>query len=55
MAYCKRAAGIECIIIRNHFFADAHDFTGARRVITSIRELPEVLSGWHVAAAARDA
>jgi HAD superfamily hydrolase (TIGR01509 family) len=45
-----QAAGIECIIIRNHFFADAHDFAGARRVIASIRELPEVLSAWHVAA-----
>jgi len=50
-----RAAGIECIIIRNHFFADAHDFTGAGRVIASIRELPELLSGWRVAAPARDA
>jgi beta-phosphoglucomutase-like phosphatase (HAD superfamily) len=47
-----RAAGIECIIIRNHFFADSHDFAGARRVIASIRELPEVLSAWHVAAPA---
>ena len=47
-----QAAGIECIIIRNHFFADAHDFAGARRVIASIRELPKVLSAWHVAATA---
>ena len=47
-----RAAGIECIIIRNHFFATAHDFAGARRVIASIRELPKVLSTWHVAAQA---
>ena len=47
-----RAAGIECIIIRNHFFADAHDFAGARHVIASIRELPKVLSAWHVAAKA---
>ncbi len=47
-----RAAGIECVIIRNHFFSDAHDFTGARHVIASIRELPEVLSAWHVAAKA---
>jgi len=45
-----RAAGIECVIIRNHFFADAHDFTGARRVIASIHELPKVLSDWHAAA-----
>jgi len=45
-----RAAGIECIIIRNHFFADAHDFAGAWRVIASIRELPKVLSAWHVPA-----
>jgi hypothetical protein len=28
----------------NHFFADAHDFAGARRVIASILELSEVLS-----------
>jgi hypothetical protein len=35
----------------NHFFADAHDFAGAWRVIASIRELPKVLSAWHVAAA----
>jgi HAD superfamily hydrolase (TIGR01509 family) len=47
-----QAAGIECIIIRNHFFADAHDFAGAWRVIASIRELPEVLSAWHVPAQA---
>lgn len=45
-----RAAGIECIIIRNHFFAGSHDFAGARRVIASIRELPRVLSAWRVAA-----
>jgi hypothetical protein len=36
----------------NHFFADAHDFTGARRVIASIHELPKVLSAWHVSAKA---
>lgn len=47
-----RAAGIECIIIRNHFFAGSHDFTGARHVIASIRELPEMLSAWRVAAPA---
>jgi HAD superfamily hydrolase (TIGR01509 family) len=47
-----RAAGIECIIVRNHFFADAHDFAGACRVIASIRELPSVLSGWRPAAPA---
>jgi len=47
-----RAAGIECIIIRNHFFADAHDFAGACRVVASIRELPKVLSAWNVAAPA---
>jgi HAD superfamily hydrolase (TIGR01509 family) len=45
-----RAAGIECVIIRNYFFADAHDFAGARHVIASIRELPKVLSDWHAAA-----
>jgi HAD superfamily hydrolase (TIGR01509 family) len=45
-----QAAGIECIIIRNRFFADAHDFAGACRVIASIRELPKVLSNWHLAA-----
>lgn len=47
-----RAAGIECIIIRNHFFADSHDFAGARCVIASILELPSVLSAWHAAAQA---
>jgi HAD superfamily hydrolase (TIGR01509 family) len=45
-----QAAGIACVIIRNHFFADAHDFTAARHVIGSIRELPAVLSAWFVPA-----
>jgi len=35
-----KAAGLECIIIRNHFFDGSHDFGEARAVLDSIRELP---------------
>jgi HAD superfamily hydrolase (TIGR01509 family) len=36
------AAGLKCIIVRNHF-TQTQDFTGAWRVLGSIRELPELL------------
>ena len=38
-----RAAGLDCIIIRNEFTA-AQDFTGALRIVDSIRDLPAALS-----------
>ena len=37
------AAGLDCIIIRNEFTA-AQDFTGAWRIVDSIRDLPSVLA-----------
>jgi HAD superfamily hydrolase (TIGR01509 family) len=37
-----RAAGLECVIIRNSFTA-GDDFTGAYHIIDSIRELPLIL------------
>jgi HAD superfamily hydrolase (TIGR01509 family) len=37
-----RAAGLECVIVRNSFTA-ADDFTGACHIINSIRELPSIL------------
>jgi beta-phosphoglucomutase-like phosphatase (HAD superfamily) len=37
------AAGLECVIIRNSFTA-ADDFSGASHVLSSIRDLPTVLS-----------
>jgi HAD superfamily hydrolase (TIGR01509 family) len=37
------AAGVDCVIIRNEFTA-AQDFTGAWRIIDSIRELPALLA-----------
>jgi HAD superfamily hydrolase (TIGR01509 family) len=38
-----RAAGLDCIIIRSEFTA-AQDFTGAWRIVDSIRDLPSALS-----------
>jgi HAD superfamily hydrolase (TIGR01509 family) len=38
-----RAAGIDCIVIR-HPFTAAQDFTGAWRMVDSIREVPRVLA-----------
>jgi len=37
------AAGLKCVIIRNSFTA-ADDFSGASHVLSSIRDLPQVLS-----------
>jgi HAD superfamily hydrolase (TIGR01509 family) len=37
------AAGVQCVIIRNSFTA-ADDFSGAAHVLSSIRDLPPVLS-----------
>jgi HAD superfamily hydrolase (TIGR01509 family) len=37
------AAGLQCIIIRNEFTA-AQSFTGAWRILSSIRELPKALA-----------
>jgi HAD superfamily hydrolase (TIGR01509 family) len=39
-----RAAGLPCIVIRTPFTA-SEDFSGAYRVVDSIRDLPEVLLG----------
>jgi HAD superfamily hydrolase (TIGR01509 family) len=36
------AAGLDCIVVRSPFTA-AQDFTGAWRVVDSIREVPEIL------------
>jgi HAD superfamily hydrolase (TIGR01509 family) len=38
-----RAAGIRCVIVRNRFFGDAHDFAGAAQVLESIAHLPAAL------------
>ena len=38
------AAGVDCIVVRNEFTA-AQDFTGAWRIIGSLRELPAALTG----------
>lgn len=35
-----RAAGLDCVIIRNHFFDGSHDFGEALAVLDSIRDLP---------------
>jgi HAD superfamily hydrolase (TIGR01509 family) len=37
------AAGLQCLIIRNAF-TEAQDFTGARRILRSIRDLPDALA-----------
>jgi beta-phosphoglucomutase-like phosphatase (HAD superfamily) len=37
------AAGIDCVIIRNDFTC-SQDFTGALRMISSIRELPSLIA-----------
>ena len=37
------AAGIECFIVKNRFFGNSHNFSGAKRVISSIRELRDIL------------
>jgi hypothetical protein len=37
------AAGIDCLIIRNEF-TSSQDFTGALRIISSIRELPSLIA-----------
>jgi len=37
------AAGLPCMIIQNAF-TEAQDFTGARRILRSIRELPDALA-----------
>jgi HAD superfamily hydrolase (TIGR01509 family) len=34
------AAGIPCIVVKNHYFGPVHDFTGAAAVLSSITELP---------------
>jgi len=39
-----RAAGIRCVIVRNRFFGDAHDFNGATDVLDSIDQLPATLA-----------
>jgi HAD superfamily hydrolase (TIGR01509 family) len=38
-----QAAGIKCFIVKNRFFGNSHNFSGAKRVISSIRELPDAL------------
>jgi len=38
-----RAAGVRCVIVRNRFFGDAHDFDGAAAVLDSIDHLPATL------------
>ena len=38
------AAGLDCLIIR-HPFTAAQDFSGAKRMVDSIRDLPGVLAG----------
>jgi len=38
-----KAAGLGCIVIRNHFFDGNHDFSGAAAVLESIKALPELL------------
>jgi len=38
----KRAAGIDCIIIK-HEFTRSHDFTGAWRIADSILDIPHIL------------
>ncbi len=40
-----RAAGLTCVIVRNRFFGDAHDFTGAAAVLGSIDEVPNAITG----------
>jgi len=40
------AAGIRCVIVRNRFFGDAHDFDGATAVLESIEHLPATLEGF---------
>jgi HAD superfamily hydrolase (TIGR01509 family) len=37
------AAGIPCIVVKNHYFGDVHDFTGAAAVLSSITELPTTI------------
>jgi beta-phosphoglucomutase-like phosphatase (HAD superfamily) len=37
------AAGIDCVVIRNAF-TSSHDFTGAWRILDSVRDLPTVLN-----------
>lgn len=39
-----RAAGLRCIVVRSDFTA-SQDFTGACRVVDSIREVPGVITG----------
>ncbi|MBN1525200.1 MAG: HAD family phosphatase [Spirochaetales bacterium] len=39
------AAGIDCIIVRNEFTA-THDFSGAYKIIDSLRDLSRELSKW---------
>jgi beta-phosphoglucomutase-like phosphatase (HAD superfamily) len=39
------AAGLRCIIIHNNF-TSTQDFTAAWRILGSLRELPDVLSGF---------
>jgi beta-phosphoglucomutase-like phosphatase (HAD superfamily) len=34
------AAGISCVVVKNHYFGAVHDFTGAAAVLSSITELP---------------
>lgn len=38
------AAGLDCLVIANPFTA-SHDFSGAWRVVDSVRRVPEVLAG----------
>jgi HAD superfamily hydrolase (TIGR01509 family) len=38
-----RAAGIRCVIVRNAFFGDVHDFKDASRILGSVRELPDAI------------
>jgi HAD superfamily hydrolase (TIGR01509 family) len=39
-----RAAGLDCVVVRNPFTA-GQDFSGAWRVLASVRELPGLLAG----------
>jgi hypothetical protein len=38
------AAGIDCVVVRNEF-TSSQDFSGAWRLLQSIRELPAILAG----------
>ena len=40
-----RAAGLACLIVHNHFFGGAHDFSGAAAVLGSIHEVPNAIAG----------